>query len=186
MINSSDCNGADNESVGFQVSKHLLDQDHRDIVLFFPPTQFNDRASDRLAGVLRALRVDFEQLSKNRFIETLYDIGAAKEAVSKLLSEDRPTALVCGNDIIAQGAIYACHAMRVKIPGDISIVGIGDFRGSAHIEPGLTTVRLPAREIGMLAAERLCKIVDEGAVYQPKNLLVPATLIIRNSVATRD
>jgi LacI family transcriptional regulator len=61
--------------------------------------------------------------------------------------------------MIARGieklVIHAASRLKIKIPETISVVGIGDFKGSLAIEPPLTTVRLPARRIGQLAADAL-------------------------------
>lgn len=179
-----DCIGANNEDAGFQIARYVADRGHRDIAFLFPPTSSNDRASDRLRGVLRALDTCMSDIPKGRFVETLYDIGAAKRTAMALLQDNRPSAIICGNDIIAQGVVYACQKLGLSIPKDVSIVGIGDFRGSAHIEPGLTTVRLPALEIGSMAAESLCNLVDNGSSGTPRSVLVPANLLERNSVQT--
>jgi LacI family transcriptional regulator len=89
-------------------------------------------------------------------IEIPYSIADAKNAVAELLVKGpHPTALLCGNDVLAQGAIYAVTRAGLKVPDDISIIGIGDFKGSKEMEPNLTTVRLPARRIGLLAGKRL-------------------------------
>ena len=174
------CIGSDNFDAARQAAVHLVENGHEDIALLFPPTQQNDRAFDRLSGALAGLERKIEDIPSNRFVETLYDVGAAKRSVVELLQTTRPTALICGNDIIAQGAIYACQLLGLKISQDISIIGIGDFGGSAHVEPALTTVRLPAKRIGELSADYL--IHGATASKDPKRISVPATLIERNSV----
>lgn len=176
------CIGADNIEAGFRVASYLLDRGYEDIALLFPPLEANDRAQDRLTGALRALGTSREVLSANRFVETTYDIGMAKQAVIDLLSNDPPAALVCGNDIIAQGAVYACQSLGMTIPDDIAIIGIGDFRGSAHMEPALTTCRLPAREIGRVAANRLASGAPMMRGGKPERVLVEAVLVERGSV----
>lgn len=177
------CVGADNFEAGRVVTQHLLDRGHRDIALLFPPTINNDRAEDRLNGALQALGLTREALPSSRFIETPYDIGKSKELVIDLLETAPPTALVCGNDVIARGAIYACHKLGINIPADMSMIGIGDFTGSSHMEPALTTLRLPAKRIGEIAAEFLCQ-ADLGAKGDKiERILVPATLKERASVS---
>ncbi len=176
------CVGADNYEAGFEVTRHLRQMGHRDIALVFPPTNANDRAEDRLNGALAALGSRKQDLSPSRFIQSIYDIGAAKAAVAELLRRQPPSALVCGNDVIAQGAVYACQLLGMNIPDDISIVGIGDFRGSASMEPGLTTWRLPAKRIGEHAADLLCRGIPQREKGQPYRMRVPAQMMIRGSV----
>jgi LacI family transcriptional regulator len=177
-----DCIGANNFDAGYQVTQYLIERGHRDIALLFPPVASNDRAWDRMHGALSALKKSHIKISKKRMFETPYDIGAAKQTVKKLLTTNPPGALVCGNDIIAQGAIYACQSSGVNVPEDISIIGIGDFRGSAHMEPALTTLRMPARRIGKEAAEALCLGRFEYSGKEKKRILIPATIIERTSV----
>jgi LacI family transcriptional regulator len=176
------CVGADNFNAGYLVTSHLIEQGHYDIGLLFPSTSANDRADDRLKGALRALKLADIAFSNDRLTRTPYDIGEAKRIVTGLLGDNPPSALVCGNDIIAQGAIYACQALGYIIPDDISIIGIGDFRGSAHMEPSLTTLRMPARRIGELAADYLCESSDRGAGMSGFKVLVPTELKERGSV----
>lgn len=176
------CVGADNFDAGYRVTSYLIERGHRDIGLLFPSMNANDRASDRLKGSLAALKAGDVGFNKDRLIETPYDIGLTKQIVKEVLQDQPPSALVCGNDIIAQGAIYACQAMGRNVPDDISIIGIGDFRGSAFMEPSLTTLRMPARRIGELAADYLCKSSNRGAAISDYKALVPTELKERGSV----
>jgi len=157
------CVGTDNSVAARHIMRHVIEMGHTDIALLFPDVTANDRARNRLSGVMVELADAGVVLKPDRVINCPYDIGEAKRLVRQLLSaRSRPTAIVCGNDIIAHGAYYACHAHGVCIPEDISIAGIGDFRGSAHLEPGLTTIRLPARRIGAIAAATLVEMSESG------------------------
>jgi LacI family transcriptional regulator len=135
--------------------------------------------------VLNALGKSIDSLKDNRFIQTKYDIGEAKSAIRNILMQDPPSALICGNDVIAQGAVYACQSLGLNIPNDISIIGIGDFQGSAHMEPKLTTVRLPAQRIGEQAADLLCTslAITSGASGKAvPRIKIDSELMVRNSV----
>jgi len=175
------CVGADNRSAGAQVTEHLLDLGHRDIAFLFPETVSNDRARDRLEGAQDALAERGFILDAARLMVAPYDIGRAKAVAKTLLTKNPPTAVVCGNDIIAQGVVYACQALEIRIPDALSVVGIGDFRGSAHMEPGLTTLRLPAHQIGQLAADTILEMSLSGLPPSEKRQNVEATLIERGS-----
>jgi len=175
------CVGTDNYDVGMQAAHHLIDLDHRDIACVFPETETNDRARDRLAGARAAMAAVGVHISAHRLRIAPYDIGAAKAVGLDLLEENPPTAVICGNDVIAQGIVYACLARGVTIPDDLSIVGIGDFRGSAHMEPGLTTLRLPARSIGEAAADTLLTMSRSGLPPDNPHRNIDATLIERGS-----
>ncbi|MEX0348223.1 MAG: LacI family DNA-binding transcriptional regulator [Paracoccaceae bacterium] len=149
------CVGADNRLAGRLAAEHLLALGHRDIGLIFPKTTGNDRAQNRLSAVHDALREMGISVPSEHESETPYSVSQAKQAAISLLTErSRPTALLCGNDVIAQGALFAAQSLGLKVPDDLSIIGIGDFKGSADVEPGLTTIRIPAETIGTLAGER--------------------------------
>ncbi len=175
------CVGTDNREAGAIVTQHLLDLGHRDIAFVFPETESNDRARDRLSGAIAAARKYGVEPHSERLRIAPYDIGAAKAVGQKILSERAPTAVVCGNDIIAQGIVYACQASGVRIADDLSIVGIGDFSGSAHMEPGLTTLRLPAQKIGQQAADTILEMSISGLPPAKMRTSIKASLIERGS-----
>lgn len=157
------CVGADNFTAGQKAASHVVSLGHRKIGLVFPPTGDNDRARGRLAGVLSVLSDAGIEVPAMWRIETPYSLSEAKESVGELLAGgQRPTALLCGNDVLALGAIYAAKRSGRHVPDDISVMGIGDFKGSREMEPNLTTVRLPARRIGQLAGEEISRSIIEA------------------------
>ncbi len=158
------CIGAENTQAGRLAAQHLIDLGHRDIALVFPATEENDRARGRLIGAQEVFRANGCALAADRQTETLYSIAHAKRDCLKLLdTPSRPTALLCGNDVIAQGAVYAAHQLGLSVPLDISIIGIGDFKGSGDIEPALTTISIPADRIGALAGQQMVESIASGA-----------------------
>lgn len=165
------CVGADNEAAGAMAAQHLIDLGHRDIGTAFPDAAQNDRARGRFVGAYAALSDAGITVPDNWTTETPYSISEAKVACVGILSQSvRPTALLCGNDVLAQGAIYAAHQLGLRLPEDLSVIGIGDFKGSAEIEPPLTTIRIPAREIGDIAGHRLAQMIGENAVDVTRSL----------------
>ena len=175
------CVGADNVEAGAIVARHLLGLGHRDIAFIFPATVSNDRARDRFEGAFAACRAAGLEVPAGRVITSPYDVGEAKKLTRKLMTGQPPTAVICGNDIIARGALYACQALNVAVPEDVSLVGIGDFRGSEHMEPGLTTVRLPARRIGQIAADTVLTMSETGRPPEPFHRRIELSLIERGS-----
>lgn len=157
------CIGADNELAGKLIAEHIVALGHTKVACMFPPTEGNDRAHARRQSILETLANAKVTVPDEWRLTTVYSISASKRDTQELLSaKDRPTALICGNDILATGALYGAKAAGLQVPQDISVAGIGDFKGSADIEPALTTVRLPAKRIGQEAGEVLAKaIVDQ-------------------------
>ena len=162
--------GADNRHAGELAARHLVDLGHRDIGMVFPPTADNDRARDRQKGAMSVLKTLSRPIPDDWIVEAPYSIAEAKEAVMRMLDHGPlPTALLCGNDVLAVGAIYAAMRSGLAVPDDISIIGIGDFKGSREMEPGLTTVRLPARDIGKLAGRELARLVTKESTQIQHN-----------------
>lgn len=154
------CVGVQNSEAGRLAARHLLDLGHRDIGLIFPDPAGNDRAHDRLNGAVEELRHEQIEVPSQWRLEAPYSISEAKRACMDLLDHmPRPSAVLCGNDIIAQGVIYAARHLGVRVPEDLSVMGIGDFKGAGEIEPSLSTIRIPAKRIGALAAELITEAV---------------------------
>jgi len=92
-----------------------------------------------------------------------------------------PTALLCFNDVMAQGALAAAHEEGVNIPNDLSIIGFDDTLGE-YCYPQLSSVTLPKSEMGFLAGSMLMDHL-EGRSYEPRLVKVKPRLVIRNSTA---
>ncbi len=165
------CVGVDNHEAGRMAARHLLDLGHQEIAVVFPPTEDNDRARARCEGALAELAKSSPDLPATWTTEARYSIADGKEAVSEILqAERRPTALLCGNDILAVGAIHAARRLGISVPDTLSIIGIGDFKGSKEMEPALTTIHLPARSIGQIAGEKLAQsIIQDNHEVQRTN-----------------
>lgn len=175
--------GTDNYQSAFDITQHLVDLKHQDIALLFPDTQSNDRARDRKQGVFSALKAAGIHLSADRDYQCEYDMVFAKQLAMNILRDNPPTAFVCGNDVIAHGVIHGAIRLGIRIPEEISVVGIGDFRGSAAIEPPLTTVRLPARRIGQSAAKMLIEQLNRTDASEVCDVSIPSHVIVRESTA---
>ena len=127
------CIGASNQRAAQLITNHLIDLGHTDIGFIFPETQFNDRARERKNSALATAIKAGKHPRQGRILTCPYDIGAAKRLARLILKKNPPTAVVCGNDVIAHGVIYAAQSMGVKIPDELSVAGIGDFRGSSSV-----------------------------------------------------
>jgi len=172
------CIGTDNALAGTLIAEHVLNLGHRDIACMLPPVSGNDRANARRTAVMQTLNAAGVTVRPEWELTTLYSIAAAKRDTVDLLTKDtRPTAVICGNDVLATGAIYGATAVGLSVPDDISITGIGDFKGASEIEPPLTTVRIPAKRIGKESGLALANLIinnelkNEGLHCKPKLIL---------------
>ncbi|MEM7226697.1 MAG: LacI family DNA-binding transcriptional regulator [Pseudomonadota bacterium] len=150
------CIGFDNHGAGQAVARHLLDMGHRHIAMVSGPLAENDRAKSRLAGVRTALAERGLSLPADHLIERPFGVAGGREAFRLLMSrQPRPTAIVCGSEPFAYGAIFESQAMGVAIPGEVSVTGFDDMWLAAQITPSLTTVRTPQRQMGAEAGRYL-------------------------------
>ncbi|WP_207935789.1 LacI family DNA-binding transcriptional regulator [Actinomadura sp. KC216] len=109
------------------------------------------------------------------------DVGSAKDAAARLLDRaDPPTALVCDDDLIAAGAYKAARARGLDVPGDLSVTGFDDVLLATALEPELTTVRLPAEELG---AQGMAALLDLLSGRRPAPRVLPGELVVRGSTA---
>ncbi len=97
-------------------------------------------------------------------------------------SSDRPTAIFIASDHMAMASISAIHESELRVPEDVSVVGISDIEMSKYLNPPLTTVAIPQTEIGEIAASTLLARI-EGDNTVPKQIFVPTKLVVRDSVA---
>lgn len=154
------CVGADNFDAGCKIARHVLAQGHRKIATLFPPLEGNDRATSRAQGVLQTLTNSGVVPDASDRLETFYSISSAKTVVlGYLQSHARPDVIICGNDILALGAIYASQSLGLRVPEDIAVTGVGDFKGSKEVEPAITTIRIPAKSIGKLGGTALVQSI---------------------------
>lgn len=178
------CVGSDNYRAGFLIGQHVAGLGHRQIATLFPPLDGNDRASLRLKGVRDALSIEGREIRPDWRLETPYSVAAAKTAVQSLIESDqRPTALICGNDVLAWGALHALSRAGLKVPDAMTVTGIGDFYGSRDFEPSLTTVRIPARTIGQKAAAAIVQLVTSAGQASVGARVMPELVVRRTSQA---
>ena len=155
------CVGFDNVAASRALAERALGLGHARFAYVSAARATNDRARDRVAGAAAALAAAGIDPSAMPVIETVYSIadgGAAFEAAMAV--RPRPTIVMCGNDVLAVGAVKRARAMGLDVPGDVSITGFDDIELATVVEPALTTVRVPHREMGRRAAELLLARAD--------------------------
>ena len=174
--------GFDNAGAMAQAVRYLIDLGHRRIAMLAGVTRDNDRASARVAGVRRALHDAGLKLPPQRLVERRYSIAAAREGLRELMAaRPAPTAIVCGNDVLAFGALLEAQRLGIAVPQALSIVGFDDLELARQLQPALTTVRVPAEEMWRAAADRLIAALRGEAVQRATEIEV--ALVVRESTA---
>jgi DNA-binding LacI/PurR family transcriptional regulator len=172
---------SDASAAGRLAAEHLLGLGHRRLGLVGPANALHSfRARER--GFVQTLR-EREVLVRS---EWLRRVGASVEggqaAMRALLAlPERPTAVFCVNDLLAVGALKSCLAGGVAVPGEMSIMGCDDIEMARIVTPELSTVAIPAREIGARAARRLLRQVEGSASARRDDRPLPVRLIARGT-----
>jgi LacI family transcriptional regulator len=172
--------GFDNARAMSQAVRYLLDLGHRRIAMLAGVTRDNDRAAARLDGVRQALAAAGVQLTQERFVERRYGIAAARDGLRQLMAVDPPpTAVVCGNDVLAFGALLEAQRLGLAVPQQLSIVGFDDLELASHLNPALTTVHVPAGDMWRQAADRVIAALRGEEV--PRETEIEVALVVRAS-----
>ncbi|MGL3110601.1 substrate-binding domain-containing protein [Bradyrhizobium sp. BR 1432] len=111
-----------------------------------------------------------------------YTLDDAREAARYLLNlKDRPTAVVCGNDVIAYGVLLEAERDGFSVPRDLSVVGFDDLDWSRHLRPSLTTIHVPTAETWQRAGEYLVRsLAGEQTIMHRE---IDFSLVVRESTA---
>jgi LacI family repressor for deo operon, udp, cdd, tsx, nupC, and nupG len=93
-----------------------------------------------------------------------------------------PTAIFCFNDEMAIGVLDMARQRSVRVPRDLSVVGFDDIRFARYVDPPLTTIAQPMRDIGEASVRLLLDII-QGRTSSPQSVTLPHTLMIRSTTA---
>jgi DNA-binding LacI/PurR family transcriptional regulator len=169
-------------TAGFREAlEHLLSLGHRDIGFIAGPQTLNS-ARGRKEAFTAALRNHGVDVRKEWIAVGDMRVNGGRKAMDALLARrPRPTAVVASNDLMAVGALQAAHAGRIQVPRDLSIIGFDDVPIASMVQPPLSTIRHPRREVAARAFEYLWKTV-QGQKIGDDSPLQPH-LVIRNSTA---
>lgn len=173
--------GFDNQRAAMEMTRQVLGFGHRDLAVISGIADHNDRVRDRLAGIRQAV-ADCDGAQILRIIEARYDPGAGAAAFRQMMAAAlRPTAIICGNDVLAAGVLRAAREMGIPVPGQVSVVGFDDIDLASLLHPALTTVRVPQVEMGTIAARLLLDLVAGRG--DCRNVMLEASTIQRASLA---
>jgi LacI family repressor for deo operon, udp, cdd, tsx, nupC, and nupG len=171
----------DNRAGGREATRHLIGLGHRRIghIGGSPATTATPK---RFAGYAEALAEAGLAARPELVRYGPFSIATGAEQMAELLElPEPPTAVFCGSDEIAMGAIRTIKQARLRVPENISVVGFDNIYFAAVVDPPLTTIDQPARRLGFeamrLLAERLAGIAG------PRGVTVPYRLIVRASTA---
>ena len=168
----------DQEQVGYMATQHLLRLGHRRIAHLAGPLGQLD-AVHRHEGWCRALQEAGIEPDPRLVVQTDFTETGGLLAMQRLLDSAPPfTAVFAANDQSAYGASVALYRRGIRVPDNLSLIGVDDLRASSFVTPALTTVRQPLHEIGGYAAEALLHMLgqcDSPAEVPPLELVIRET-----------
>jgi LacI family transcriptional regulator len=176
------CIGFDNVATARTVTSYLIGLGHERFAMIAGDSKRTDRAAERVVGVRQTLEDHGLVLPPECVIERPYDVGEGRDAMHQLMSRvPRPTAVICGNDVLAFGAACECRALGIDVPSEVSITGFDDLEIASQLDPALTTVSVPAAAMGRRAADYLLATLAGEAV--PTKSRLNANLVVRGTTA---
>jgi LacI family transcriptional regulator len=157
--------GADDRSGMRLTVEHLAGLGHQQIAHLAGP-QDTSTGRERSSAFRQAVQGLGLSAGRGQIVVcSAYTEAAGAEATRRLLrSRETVTAIVCGNDLIALGALAVLEESGIRCPDDMSIVGFNNMAMVDRLTPPLTTVRLPLQQIGELSARLLLREI-EGAPH---------------------
>ncbi len=169
----------DNRGGAERITRHLLERGHRQIAEIMGPANFST-TEERSAGHRKALAdagVDRDPalVAHGGFTRD----GGYEAACAILDSGADVTAIFAANDLMAVGALAAIREAGLRVPDDVSVVGFDDIPTVRDVVPGLTTIRVPMREMGRRSMQVTLGTARRGSRQET----LPVELVERDSVA---
>lgn len=174
-VHADDRNGAEN------ATRHLLARGHRRIGVISGPSSGAAASAERLIGHQQVLAEAGLSFDPALLLYGECTRPSGQIATEQLLAlSDPPTAIFALNDHMGMGAIWALRAAGLRVPEDVAVVGFDNIPAAADFNPALTTVNMPAQEIGRVAAQLLFRLIN-GEPGSEREVVLPTELIIRQS-----
>jgi LacI family transcriptional regulator len=175
--------GFDNYAATKQMVEFLLRLGHKKLVMMAGPVHGNDRQQARIQAFKDTLEAhglgDYCHVIEKSYGSAVFR-GA--EAMRQIRSEyPDATAVVCNSDIFAFSAVAECRRMGLRVPDDISISGFDDDDYTTIFEPPLTTISVPAPEMGQHAAQSLLNSLNEQRKIT--SIRLDTKLVVRESTS---
>lgn len=173
----------DNEAGARLAVEHLLALGHRRIACITNAPLAYTAASERVAGYREVLAAAGIAEEPGMIAEGAFDAHSGHRAVAEILARATPDAIFVASDVVAIGVIAGLREAGLSVPGDVSVVGFDAIPLAAYLDPPLTTISLPAHDLGRAAGIALLDRIAGRPVAG--RTLLPTELIVRASTAPR-
>ena len=179
-VSDNICVGPDNRKAMSEMVRYLISLGHRRFGLIAQTTENNDRALARLEGVHSELARNSIAIPPSAIVQGKWSIHEGRRLFKQLLSCDqRPTAVICGNPLLAVGAVLEAERSGIRVPEQMSIVGYDDIEIMSDLPTPITTVRVDSDKVGRVAADTIVDMVEgKQGIFGSR---IPSEIIIRAS-----
>jgi len=172
---------SDNFAAGVEALQHLVSLGHRRIGFLMGPPRTSTTVG-RLNGARSVLERSGIQFDENMLFHTEFTHeGGYSGCVQLMRLPEPPTAIFCANDVIAIGALDAARKTGVRVPENVSLIGVDDIPMASWSMISLTTIRQPIGEIGSMAAKLISEAVRSDQAGLPKQHIFPTSLVARTT-----
>ena len=175
--------GYDRFGVAYEATKYLIDKGHTRIGFIGSggATQYI-KNSQRYRGFQTAMHCANLPINDNWTIDCGWDEDLCAKKIDELCaSGDYPTALFVSSDLMAMATMNRFNVNKIKVPEDVAVISVTDIEVAKYANPPLTTYRVPATEIGYVAADLLISRIN-GYDLLPHNVMLPSSLVVRGTV----
>ncbi|HEY8870099.1 MAG TPA: LacI family DNA-binding transcriptional regulator [Candidatus Limnocylindrales bacterium] len=163
--------------------EYLLRTGHRRIACITNAPLEYTAARERRDGYRAALEANGIAYVESLVVQAAFDAASGSRAMTELLARTTFDAVFVASDVVALGAIGALRRAGLRVPTDVSIVGFDDIALAAFFDPPLTTVHVPAYDLGLAAGRALLDRIGGRPV--PSRTLLPTEFVVRSSTADR-
>jgi DNA-binding LacI/PurR family transcriptional regulator len=167
-----------------RITQHLIALGHTRIAYLAGP-RHSEHSIERHRGIAHALAERGLALWPSLCPDVPNTHEGAFQGAAQLLQlppDERPSAIIVYNDMLALGALHAARTLHRRVPDDISIVGFDDIMIAAHTHPALTTVAIPKQRMGRLAAQWMLRTWAQPETSPQGGLtLLESPLVLRES-----
>ncbi|WP_282605772.1 LacI family DNA-binding transcriptional regulator [Pelagibius sp. Alg239-R121] len=176
------CVGYDNRAGAETMARHILELGHREIGVIEGPSGVSDRARLRTRGIRDALNAFDLELPAHRLTSRSFSVRNGREGLSQLLDgAPEITAVICGNDVLAIGALMEAQSRGLNVPEDLSICGFDGLDIAQEMVPQIATMHVPTAQMGLKAAESLVTMLSGEEA--PHAVLIETRLVPGGSTA---
>lgn len=174
--------GYDHYHVASIAVNHLIEKGHSQIgFIGGSGLKGNIKESQRYRGYYSTMHAAGMTVNPDWVIDCMWDETVCTEKVDYLCeTKNYPTAFFVASDLMAMAALSSLYNNGISVPAEVAVIGLSNIEVSKYSNPPLSTIDVPTKEIGMVAADLLLERIN-GSDLLPKKVILPTSLVIRSS-----